>query len=76
MKAPIDHSLQRAILSTSRATLKKVLRKIYYFGRRSECPLCRSRVRAMLPFGYDFPVHAELKVCRSRAAAGSTVSGL
>jgi SAM-dependent methyltransferase len=42
--------------------LKRPLKRAYYFGRRRECPFCRSHVRAFRPWGEDFPVLREKQV--------------
>lgn len=68
---PIDYSLQREVRSPFRNALKRVLRKVYYYGRRYECVLCESRVRVFRPFGFDIPVNSELKVVGAGRRAGA-----
>ena len=53
------------------AELRKINRKILNYGFNYKCPVCGSRLRKFLPFGYNFPVLTQENVigagCRSSA---------
>ena len=42
--------------------LKRVARRVKYFGFRWQCPLCGSKVRTLHPGGHEFPVLAQKRV--------------
>jgi SAM-dependent methyltransferase len=46
----------------SLSVLKRAALRIYYFGYRYTCPLCKSRLRKLLPFGLKFPVLRQKQV--------------
>jgi SAM-dependent methyltransferase len=42
--------------------LEAIYLRMFYFGFRYQCPICNSRLRTFLPFGFNFPVLEEKKV--------------
>lgn len=78
MKSTIKRLLKTIIPAKHRAWLRHFRRKVKYFGWMYKCPICRSHLRILLPFGQKFPVliqnriiggsfrpNARCPVCRS-----------
>jgi SAM-dependent methyltransferase len=42
--------------------LTSLLRRVYHYGHRYECPFCHAHLRRFLPYGDDHPVLREKKV--------------
>ncbi len=42
--------------------VKLTARKIYFFGFKYKCPVCRSQIRLLKPLGFDFPVIKEKQI--------------
>jgi predicted SAM-dependent methyltransferase len=62
MKKTIMAFLKRAIPATYQPGLKAVYIRLYYFGLKFRCPFCKSRLKTMIPFGYNFPVLKEKEI--------------
>lgn len=61
-KNMINAFLPYSIRSSVKQSLKKLNRKIVNFGLKHRCPMCKSHIKTLLPFGYHFPVLAEKNV--------------
>ena len=61
LKMLIPHGL-RPGLKTVWEKIRVFWKKIYFFGFSYKCPLCKSRLRKLLPDGFDFPVLREKRV--------------
>lgn len=48
-----------------RPVVKRVVLRLWYFGNRYYCPVCRSNVRLWKPLGYDLPVITEKQIIGS-----------
>ena len=42
--------------------VKRLIRKLRFYGSKFNCPICQSRLRKLRPFGFDFPVLKEKNV--------------
>jgi predicted SAM-dependent methyltransferase len=73
----IKSILRKIIPKRLMPVIKTSVLKIIYWGTANKCPICRSNIRLLKPFGYDLPViyekqitgagyrHAMCPVCRS-----------
>ena len=43
-------------------SLKRLVRKLRYYGKRYECPICDSHLRLLRPYGFKYPVLEEKQV--------------
>jgi SAM-dependent methyltransferase len=43
-------------------SVRRLLSRLFYFGRRYRCPLCKSNLRTLLPYGLTFAVLREKNV--------------
>jgi SAM-dependent methyltransferase len=62
MRNIVKKILKAIIPSNQRAELIKIIKKIRYYGFKYECPICNSKLRKFLPFGFNFPVLTQKKV--------------
>jgi SAM-dependent methyltransferase len=62
MKTVIKACVKMLIPAGLRARFRVAFKRIGFFGFRYECPFCKSRLRAFLPFGPDLPVLKKKKV--------------
>ena len=54
--------LKKIIPVKLQPVVKLLIRRIWYFGLKYECPVCRSHVRLMKPLGLNIPVLTEKNV--------------
>ena len=40
----------------------QILQSIFYYGKKYQCPLCKTNLRMLLPGGFDLPVITEKKI--------------
>lgn len=62
MKAAIKELLKTLIPAKFRPRLRAAYERASYFGFRYKCPICNSRLKTFLPFGFTFPVIEEKKI--------------
>jgi SAM-dependent methyltransferase len=62
MQKTIKKLLKAIIPTDQRAELKKIIKQIHNYGFKFKCPICGSKLRKFLPFGFDFPVLVEKNV--------------
>lgn len=58
----IKAAAKAVIPEAQREQLKRAAQKARLFGLRYQCPFCNSHLKALEPFGYDFPVLREKQV--------------
>jgi SAM-dependent methyltransferase len=62
MNKKIKSLLEKFIPAGFQPRLKGLYVKLYYFGFTYKCPFCKSHLRKLLPFGYEFPVLKEKRI--------------
>jgi SAM-dependent methyltransferase len=62
MKEALKALLKMMIPVKFRPRLRATYERVSYFGFRYKCPLCNSRLKTFLPFGFTFPVLKAKKV--------------
>ena len=62
MNEAILSLLKKVIPSKYHSSLRAIVMKLFFFGLSSLCPLCNSRLRTFLPYGFNFRVLEEKKV--------------
>jgi SAM-dependent methyltransferase len=62
MQKTIKKILKAIIPPDQRAKLRKINKQILNYGFKYKCPICGSKLRKFLPFGFNFPVLAQKNV--------------
>ena len=62
MQKTIKNIFKAIIPSDQRAKLRKIKKQILNYGFKYKCPICGSKLRKFLPFGFTFPVLTQKNV--------------
>lgn len=62
MQKTIKKIFKAIIPPDQRAELRKIKRQILNYGFKYKCPLCGSRLKKFLPFGFTFPILTQKNV--------------
>lgn len=77
LKQNIKELIKAIIPTRLRPWVNLMVRKIYFYGSRYYCPVCKSNIKLLKPLGFDFPIikqkqivggglrDAQCPVCRS-----------